>query len=69
MYPVHLLCTDVRPSQDHQILCMQTVRINLARIEKSQYVSIKIEIGNAQENLTGGPPVGQMFTQSCGIWF
>ena len=31
MYPVYSLCTDIRPSQDHQILCMQTVRINLAQ--------------------------------------
>ena len=30
VYPVYLLCTDVRPSQDHQILRMQTVRINFA---------------------------------------
>ena len=30
VYPVYSLCTDVRPSQDHQILCMQMVRINLA---------------------------------------
>ena len=29
-YPVYSLCTDVRPSQDHRILRMQTVRINLA---------------------------------------
>ena len=26
-YPVYLLCTDIRPSQDHRILRMQTVRI------------------------------------------
>ena len=25
VYPVYLLCTDIRPSQDHRILCMQTV--------------------------------------------
>ena len=30
VYPVYSLCTDVRPSQDHRILRMQTVRINLA---------------------------------------
>ena len=30
MYPVYLLCTDVRPSQDHRILRMQMVWINLA---------------------------------------
>ena len=30
VYPVYLLCTGVRPSQDHWILRMQTVRINLA---------------------------------------
>ena len=30
VYPVDSLCTDVRPSQDHRILRMQTVRINLA---------------------------------------
>ena len=29
-YPVYSLCTDVRPSQDHRILRMQSVRINLA---------------------------------------
>ena len=29
-YPVYSLCTDVRPSQDHRILHMQTVQINLA---------------------------------------
>ena len=29
-YPVYSLCTDVRSSQDHRILRMQTVRINLA---------------------------------------
>ena len=28
--PVYSLCTDIRPSQDHRILRMQTVRINLA---------------------------------------
>ena len=28
-YPVYSLCTDVRPSQDHRILRMQTVWINL----------------------------------------
>ena len=35
---MYLLCTDVRPSQDHRILRMQTVRINLAKmygVEKS----------------------------------
>ena len=31
VYPVYSLCTDVRPSQDHRILRMQTVRINLAQ--------------------------------------
>ena len=30
VYPVYSLCTDVRPSQDHRILRVQTVRINLA---------------------------------------
>ena len=30
VYPVYLLCTDIRPSQDHRILRMQTVQINLA---------------------------------------
>ena len=30
MYPVYLLCTDLRPSQDHRILHMQMVWINLA---------------------------------------
>ena len=30
VYPVYSLCTDVRPSQDHRILHMQMVRINLA---------------------------------------
>ena len=30
VYPVYSLCTDVRPSQDHRTLRMQTVRINLA---------------------------------------
>ena len=30
VYPVYSLCTDVRPSQDHRILRMQTVRIDLA---------------------------------------
>ena len=30
VYPVYSLCTDVRPSQDHRILRMQTVQINLA---------------------------------------
>ena len=29
---MYSLCTDVRPSQDHQILRMQTVQINLAPI-------------------------------------
>ena len=29
VYPVYSLCTDVRPSQDHWILRMETVRINL----------------------------------------
>ena len=32
VYPVYSLCTDVRPSQDHRILRMQTVRINLAKM-------------------------------------
>ena len=30
VYSVYSLCTDVRPSQDHQILRVQMVRINLA---------------------------------------
>ena len=34
VYPVYSLCTDVRPSQDHRILRMQTVRINLATIHQ-----------------------------------
>ena len=29
---MYLLCTDIRPSQDHRILSMQTVRINLADV-------------------------------------
>ena len=32
VYPVYSLCTDVRPSQDHRILRMQMVRINLAKL-------------------------------------
>ena len=36
-YPVYSLCTDVRPSQDHRILHMQMVRINLAQfLNKNQ---------------------------------
>ena len=30
VYPVYSLCIDVRPSQDHRILCMQKVWISLA---------------------------------------
>ena len=30
MYPVYLLCTDIRSSQDHRILHVKMVRINLA---------------------------------------
>ena len=35
VYPVYSLCTDLRPSQDHRILCMQMVRINLANTLKT----------------------------------
>ena len=50
MYPVYSLCTDVRPSQDHRILRMQTVRINLAsftlypREIKLVYTDIAIKV-------------------------
>ena len=34
VYPVYSLCTDVRPSQDHRIIHMQLVQINLAATSK-----------------------------------
>ena len=42
-----MLCTDVRPSQDHRILCMQTVWINLAGVwdTKCQCVSLELPVG------------------------
>ena len=41
VYPVYSLCTDVRPSQDHRILCMQTVRRNLAIVCVSEVSFLK----------------------------
>ena len=38
LHPVYSLCTDIRPSQDHRILRMQPVRINLALGKYANYV-------------------------------
>ena len=47
VYPVYSLCTDVRPSQDHRILRMQTVQINLA----SGHLNGSIGSNSSTENL------------------
>ena len=63
LHPVYSLCTDVRPSQDHWILCMQSVRINLATLflftevkvaevkaagEKAAGVKVEVEMSGGQ---------------------
>ena len=50
MHPVYSLSTDIRPSQDHRILRMQTVRINLAQVVFGRVDAIRRRIDEALEN-------------------
>ena len=67
VYPVYSLCTDVRPSQDHRILRMQIVRINLATdfyFIMNKYIQGQGQVGFSGQLMAWGQ-VEQVFGGSC----